>query len=355
MSTTILGLIDNIYANRANETMDDKRRMCLEFSKELLNLDGTDFLKMVTNLVSNEEKSNKFFSTLAQALILSKGDKCDKRLLLIDRLLTGSRNIMESVLSPILAILLWIYLTRALCTVSSIPKCHLSSDDLDNSILRPEYDGIEQILLRICSRNVDLLNSDSFNLYLHEDDLSSSAILGANKLKLFKQNRELEKKHKFVNFVENFDRDNHFNSPIGHKDQTILVQICILIIYKLNFNNTLTYIWIILGLCSSLSNQELIPIDLTSINFEKREISGNESKIRINLEDDTLIILCKLIGRCLFSLSSTNHNANIKKIIYEKIRSTLTKVQKRSICEVMPYSSSFISSYIVLIERILNR
>lgn len=354
MSSTILGLIEKIYANHANDTIDNKRKLCLEFSKELLDLDGADFLKMVTSLISNEEKSNKFISALALALILSKGDKYDKRLLLVDRLLTGNRLVIESVLPPILVILVWIYSTRALCTVPSIPKCHFCSDDLNNLTLRPEYDGIEHILLRICSRHIDLLKSDSFNLCLHEDDLSSSAILGTNKLKLFKQNKEVEKKHKFINFIEKFDRDRYFNFPTSHKDQTTLVQICIFIIYRLNFNNNLTYIWIVLGLCTSFSNQELIPIDLTSINFETREISGSESKIRINLEDDTLILLCKIVGRCLFSLSSTSHDTDTKKVIYEKIRSTLTKVQKRSICDVMPYSSSFISSYIVLIERILN-
>ncbi|EAK88525.1 hypothetical protein [Cryptosporidium parvum Iowa II] len=353
MSTAILGLIEGVYANRSNGTIDNKRKMCLEFSKELLDLDGTDFLKIITSLISDEEKSNKFIFTLAQALILCKGDKCDKRLLLIDRLLTGNRRVIEDVLSPIIAILTWIYLTRAFCTLSSIPKCHFDTNDSDHKALRPDYDGIEHILLRICSRNIDLLRSSSCNLCLHEDDLNSSVILGTNKLKLFKQTKA-ERKHRFVDFIEKFDGDSYSNFPTSHKDQTTLVQICISLIHQLNFNGTITFIWIMLGLCSSLSNQELIPIDLFSINFETRDISPNNSKIRINIEDDTLITICKVVGKCLFSLSSTKFNSNIKKLIYKKIRITLNKVQKRSICEVMPNSSSFISSYIVLIEKILN-
>ncbi|KAH8582134.1 uncharacterized protein ELE39_003293 [Cryptosporidium sp. chipmunk genotype I] len=353
MSTTISGLIESIYADRSNGTIDNKRKMCLEFSKELLDLDGTDFLKIVNTLISDEEKSNKFIYTLAQALILCKGDKCDKRLLLIDRLLAGNRRVIENVLSPIIAILVWIYLTRVFCTLTSIPKCHFDTNDLDNEALRPEYDGIEHILLRICSRNIDILKSDSYNLCLSEEDLNSSVILGTNKIKLFKQSRT-EKKHRFIDFIEKFDGDSYFNFPTSYKDQTTLVQICISIIYKLNFNHTITFIWIILGLCSSLSSQELIPIDLASINFEAREISEKQSRIRISLEDDTIITICKIVGKCLFSLSSTIYNNSMKKFIYKKIRITLNKVQKRSICEVMPYSSSFISSYIVLIERILN-
>lgn len=353
MSASILELIESIYSKRTNEAINNKRTLSLEISKQLLDLDGTDFLKTVTSLISDEDKSNKFIFTLAQALILCKGDQCDKRLLLIDRLLAGNRNIVDNILSPILSILLWIYLTRAFCKASSIPKCHFNSGCLDDTASRPEYDGVEQILLRICNKHIDLLNSESYSLCMHEDDLNSSAILGTNKLKLYKQCKIVEK-NKFIKFLENFDENGHSKFPTSYRDQINLVQICILIIHRSNSNNALIHIWILLGLCESLSNQELIPIDLSSIDLETRCISGNESKIRINLEDYILIVLCKTVGRCLFALNSKKQRVIAKKVIYKKIRNTLIKLQKRSICEILPYPSSFISSYLVLIEKMIN-
>ncbi|KAJ1613197.1 putative secreted protein [Cryptosporidium canis] len=354
MSASILELIEVIYSKRVSETIENKRKLSLELSKKLLDIDGPEFSKEVASLISDEEKSNKFIFTLAQTLILCKGERCDKELLLIDRLLSGDEQIVASLLSPVLTILVWVYLTRAFCAVSSIPKCHFNLDNPDDTALRPEYDGIEHALIKICNIHADYLSSDSYSLCLNEEDFNSSAILGTSKLKLYKKNKAVERKNKWIQFLENMDEDSHSNSPINYKDQVNLLQTCILIIHRSNSNVALAHIWILLGLCDSLSNQEIIPISLMSIDIETKYVSSNEPKIRINLEGDILLVLCKIIGRCLFAANHKKQKDGIKKAIYEKVRSTFSKLQKRSICEVMPYCSSFISSYLVLIERIIS-
>ncbi|KAF7457434.1 putative secreted protein [Cryptosporidium felis] len=352
MDSQILEFVDYIYRHCYENSIRIKHEECTEFSKKMLELSKEDFSNLINTIVSDKDKSEKFFVTIAFSIILCKGDKYDRNLLLVDRLFKSDRFIVKTNLSPVIAALAWTYLTRVFCAVTNIPECHYGKDIQTSKLARPDFEGIENTLVKICSSYTDILRENLQFLSFQEEEIGSSPVLSANKYKISKYKTNIIRKHEVHESIVKLGGDSRLSK--NHRDQVNLLQMSIFILLNINIDS-LVGIWLILGFCCSISNQELIPINMDSISFRQEPLYKTGCNGRINLDEDTLIVICKLIGRCLLLFNARNHEIYVKRIILKKIRDTLCIIQRRSICEIMPCSSSFISSYIVFVEKILAR
>ncbi|KAH8740501.1 hypothetical protein FG386_002225 [Cryptosporidium ryanae] len=352
MNQRISELIEDIYNTRHEESSSGTSRSCSELFSILSSMSGIELSNFICFWISNQFKSNKFILVLGIGLIHCEGREDDQGLVWIDKILANDQK--TSVIIPsVLALLAWVYVTRAFCNTENIPTCHYKYRGEKEASKRPYFEGIERIIAKICCKYLKKLKRKSHFLCLHDDDANSSILQGISKIKLRKIKRE-DVENIELEFGHIFENISSGKTPMAPKDQINLIRTCIFVILFLETQNSISSIWIILGLCESLSGKGLKPIDKFSICFDITK-EGSVSNKRINLGDEVLIGICKLTGRCLQILDANSADAKVKRILYEKIKYVLTTSLKRSVCDVLPYSSSYISSYTVLASKIINK
>ncbi|KAH7648155.1 hypothetical protein FG379_000079 [Cryptosporidium bovis] len=352
MNQRISELIENIYNARHEESSSGTLRSCSELFSVFSSMSGIELSNFICFWLSNQFKSNKFILVLGIGLIHCEGREDDQGLVWIEKLLANDQK--TSVLIPsVLTLLAWVYVTRAFCNTENIPTCHYRYRGDKEASKRPCFEGIEKILAKICCKYLTKLKRKSHFLCLHEDDVNSSILQGISKIKLRKVRRENVENIE-IEFGHIFENISSGKSPMAPKDQVSLIRTCISVILFLETQNSISSVWIILGFCESLSGKGLRPVDKFSICFDSTK-EGLTSNKRINLGDEVLIGICKLTGRCLQILDANSADIKVKRILYGKIKDVLTTSLRRSVCDVLPYSSSYISSYMALANRILIR
>lgn len=354
MSLRVSELIEKIYASRHDENNANIKQNCSDISKIFSALDNLELSTLFANWISNSVKSNKFLVSIGILLIHCEGKKGDQNLIWIEKLLSIEEHKNDVVLPTIMILLVWIYTTRAFSNVSYIPSCHYKYEEDKKAGKLPHFDGIEHTLLSICSKYFKKLRSKSYYLSLYEEDANSSILQSTSKIKLQKIfGNDRNSKSRFEQLIHEYNK-NFDKFPLKAKDQVDLIQTSISIILYLDTHNSISNIWIILGFCESFSGQELKSISVDSICPDCNGLTNNTFKTRINFDEETLIRLCKLIGRCFYILDANESDLNVKTKIYERIKKVFKIILRRSVCEVMPYSSAFISSYVFLINRLLR-
>lgn len=317
MNKRISELIEDIYNVRHEESSSSTLRSCSELFNIFSGMSGMELSSFMGFWLSNQIKSNKFIMVLGMGLIHCDGREDDQELVWIEKLLANDQKTSIAIPS-VLTLLTWVYVTRALCNTENIPICHFKYRGDNEALKRPYFEGIERILAKICCKYISKLKRKSHFLCLHEDDANSSVLQGISKIKLRKVKRESVEDIE-LEFGHTFENISSGKSPMAPKDQVNLIRTCIFVILFLETQNSISNVWITLGLCESLSGQGIKSIDKSSICYDCNNERGLISNRRINLGDEVLIGICKLTGRCLQILDANGADIKVKKLYTKRL------------------------------------